>query len=348
MRTIFLICCCLLISNLLPAQNVKLNVTPKQFSVRTDSMILSMDISVNIENMESKNAVMLIPVLTGEDRKVLLPYIQLNGKQKQKLLLRNQLLRKKNDQPQKNTAYLTEGIGDSYFRSIRYNMVIPAERWMDDATLSFRRYIITPSGEQMMKDTLLITQQETSILGNIITREEVVPAPIIEVYSPSTDVASTPTILKYKGSYITPETDDVDMRNRKELNFNLDEAKMMADINPQMLSLRELYTVALSYTDDRARFYKIIAISAKLYPVHPIANLNAAAAAIEQGDAKSASKFLPMALHESLAYKNCRGVYELMIGNTYEGIRVLKSAKTEGSEEAAFNLNVFFEKNKRP
>ena len=60
--------------------------------------------------------------------------------------------------------------------------------------------------------------------------------------------------------------------------------------------------------DGSARFYKIINISVKLYPVHPVANLNAAAAAIEQGDVKSAGKFLSMALHDSLAYKNCRGV----------------------------------------
>lgn len=109
--------------------------------------------------------------------------------------------------------------------------------------------------------------------------------------------------MKYKGTYVSPETDDVDARNQKELNFSLEEAKMIAEINPQMLSLRELYTVALSYTEDKARFYKIINISVKLYPVHPVANLNAAAAAIEQGDVKSAGKFLSMALHDSLAYK---------------------------------------------
>ena len=135
----------------------------------------------------------------------------------------------------------------------------------------------------------------------------------------------TTTKMKYKGSYVSPATDDVDIRNQKELNFNLEEAKIMADVNPQMLSLRELYTVALSYADNKTKF-----------------------AAIEQGDTQSISKFLSMAPHDSLAYKNCRGVYELMTGNTYEGIRMLKAAKTEGSEEASYNLNVFFENNKRP
>ena len=85
----------LLICNLLPAQNIKLDITPHFLGVRADSLLLSMDVSVEIENMESKNAVRLTPVLTGQERKILLPSILLNGKQKQKLYLRNQILRKK-------------------------------------------------------------------------------------------------------------------------------------------------------------------------------------------------------------------------------------------------------------
>ncbi|MEB3375043.1 DUF3868 domain-containing protein [Bacteroides sp. CR5/BHMF/2] len=85
----------LLICNLLPAQNIKLDITPHFLGVRADSLLLSMDVSVEIENMESKNAVRLTPVLTGQEKKILLPSILLNGKQKQKLYLRNQILRKK-------------------------------------------------------------------------------------------------------------------------------------------------------------------------------------------------------------------------------------------------------------
>ena len=47
----------LLICNLLPAQNIKLDITPHFLGVRADSLLLSMDVSVEIENMESKNAV---------------------------------------------------------------------------------------------------------------------------------------------------------------------------------------------------------------------------------------------------------------------------------------------------
>ena len=47
----------LLICNLLPAQNVKLDIKPHFLGVRADSLLLSMDVSVEIEDMNPKNAV---------------------------------------------------------------------------------------------------------------------------------------------------------------------------------------------------------------------------------------------------------------------------------------------------
>ena len=320
----------LLICNLLPAQNVKLDIVPHFFGVRADSLFLSMDISVHIKDMDSKSAFILTPVLTSQEKRVSLPHIQLNGKQKQKLYLRNQILRKKNDRKEEDAkAYLIAGIDEDHSRTISYRTSLPTEDWMNNATLILKRTIVRPEGEQSLKDTIVITPQNIAASSGAIVpsgtaTQEVVPLSVVNERPTSPAVGSK---MKYKGTNVSPETDDVDARNQKELNFSLEEAKMIAEINPQMLSLRELYTVALSYT---------------------VANLNAAAAAIEQGDVKSAGKFLSMALHDSLAYKNCRGVYELMSGNTYEGIRMLKAAKAEGSEEAAYNLNAFFENNKRP
>lgn len=343
MKTKVFILFYLSICNLLPAQDIKLDIAPHFLGVRADSLFLSMDITIDIKDMDAKSTVMLTPVLAGQGKKVPLPSIQLNGKQKQKLYLRNQILRKKNNDNDEAKAYLVAGIDESHSRTIAYHTSLPAENWMNNASVFLKRTLIKSGNEKSLKDTLLIASHNTSFIPDIPTRTNV-STPHVNASSPTLTVTKT----KYKGAYVSPATDDVDIRNQKELNFSLEEAKIMADINPQMLSLRELYTVALSYAEDKAKFYQIINISVKLYPVHPIANLNAAAAAIEQGDAKSASKFLSMALHDGLAYKNCRGVYELMTGNTYEGIRVLKAAKAEGSEEASYNLNVFFENNKRP
>lgn len=353
MKTKTFILLCLLTSSLLSAQNVSLDIKPHFLGVRGDSLLLSMDISVEIEEMSPKNAVILTPVLANQDRKILLPAIQLNGKQKQKLYLRNQILRKKKDSRETtDRTFLITGIDDAHPRTIAYRTALPAEEWMNNATVYLRRTIVSPEGELSLKDTLIIAPQYAVYPTDVNPTGTTIPSSTPTAATP-TDYTTSPAIagkaLKYKGAYISPASDDVDIRNQKELNFNLEEAKIMADINPQMLSLRELYTVALSYnTESKAKFYQIINISVKLYPVHPVANLNAAAAAIEQGDTKSAGKFLSMGLHEGLAYKSCRGVYELMTGNTYEGIRILKAAKAEGSEEAAYNLNVFFENNKRP
>lgn len=343
MKTKIVVFFFLLICNLLPAQNIELDIVPHYLGVRADSLFLSMDISIDINDMNSKSSVVLTPVLAGQDREVLLPSIQLNGKQKQKLYLRNQILRKKSNDDGESKTYLVAGIDESHSRTIAYHISLAAENWMSDASVFLRRSIIKSGNEKSLKDTLLIASQNPSSLSGISTWNN--------NSTPSVDAlpsAPTASKAKYKGTYVSPETDDIDIRNQKELNFSLEEARIMVDINPQMLSLRELYTVALAYTEDKAKFYQIINLSVQLYPVHPIANLNAAAAAIEQGDAKSAYKFLSVAFQDTLAYKNCRGVYELMSGNIYEGIRILKAAKAEGSEEAAYNLKVFFESSKRP
>ncbi len=171
-------------------------------------------------------------------------------------------------------------------------------------------------------------------------------APVVPEHHSVSPVPHAPSAKPYfKGSYVSPESDATDERNQKELNFSLDEARVIAEINPQMLSLRELYTVAISYKNTPEQFYKIIDISVKIYPASPVANLNAAAAAIERGNTQAAGRYLQMASHETLAYKSCRGAYELLCNNTYEGIRLLKAAKAEGSEEATYNLKIFFESN---
>ena len=137
----------LLICNLLPAQNVKLDIVPHFFGVRADSLFLSMDISVHIEDMDSKSAFILTPVLTSQEKRVSLPHIQLNGKQKQKLYLRNQILRKKNDRKEEDAkAYLIARIDEDHSRTISYRTSLPTEDWMNNATLILKRTIVRPEG----------------------------------------------------------------------------------------------------------------------------------------------------------------------------------------------------------
>lgn len=71
--------------------------------------------------------------------------------------------------------------------------------------------------------------------------------------------------------------------------------------------------VALSYKDEPEKFYKVIETSVKIYPTNPVANLNAANAAIERGDIRMAGMYLQMALYDTIAYKNCRGVIRITV-----------------------------------
>ena len=120
MKTKTFILLSLLICNLLPAQNVKLDIKPHFLGIRADSLFVSMDISVEIEDMNPKNAVILTPILTGQDRKILLPAIQLNGKQKQKLYVRNQILRKKKKRKERNKDNLGKGIKEKNWGTKAY------------------------------------------------------------------------------------------------------------------------------------------------------------------------------------------------------------------------------------
>ena len=159
----------LLICNLLPAQNVKLDIVPHFFGVRADSLFLSMDISVHIKDMDSKSAFILTPVLTSQEKRVSLPHIQLNGKQKQKLYLRNQILRKKNDRKEEDAkAYLIAGIDEDHSRTISYRTSLPTEDWMNNATLILKRTIVRPEGEQSLKDTIVITPQNIAASSGAI------------------------------------------------------------------------------------------------------------------------------------------------------------------------------------
>ena len=311
------------------AQNLKLDILPPSVTLGQDSATVSMKMTFNVPQMDTKSHIRLTPVLTDGTHTAELPQILLNGERAHRL----------------------------YRRTLALNK--PAADWIQFATLNLKKEVINGSGEKVQSENIPIPDTAPHIAT---ATDHFVPqqdrnreapmaaaspsAPVVPEHRPVSPAPSAPSAKPYfKGSYVSPESDATDERNQKELNFSLDEARVIAEINPQMLSLRELYTVAISYKNTPEQFYKIIDISVKIYPASPVANLNAAAAAIERGNTQAAGRYLQMASHETLAYKNCRGAYELLCNNTYEGIRLLKAAKAEGSEEATYNLKIFFESN---
>ena len=321
------------------AQNLKLDILPPSVTLGQDSATVFMKMTLNVPQMDTKSHIRLTPVLTDGTRTAELPQILLNGERAHRLYRRTLALNKRKGKADVTPVFTAIPLTDSD-QTIHYRASLPAADWIQFATLNLKKEVINGSGEKVQSENIPIPDTAPHIAT---ATDHFVPqqdrnreapmaaaspsAPVVPEHHSVSPAPSAPSAKPYfKGSYVSPESDATDERNQKELNFSLDEARVIAEINPQMLSLRELYTVAISYKNTPEQFYKIIDISVKIYPASPVANLNAAAAAIERGNTQAAGRYLQMASHETLAYKNCRGAYELLCNNTYEGIRLLKAA----------------------
>lgn len=73
---------------------------------------------------------------------------------------------------------------------------------------------------------------------------------------------------------------------------DVEEIKRVMKTRPQNLSPNELYLVAQSYPVGSKEYNEVFDIAVRLFPDNPVANLNAANAAMSRGDLKSASSFL--------------------------------------------------------
>ena len=333
-------------SNLVVAQEVHVDVTANECKVATDSLFVKMTISGSINDLNSRDAILFTPYVLNSTQSLNLPYIQLNGKYKHILHDRNKKLKNRLGNTSTTVSDYVQRLNADGKFDIEYKVAVAKEQWMMiGAELKIKCESID-SKDEITK----ISDLKVQAIGGANEIPLIVNSQLAKTTNAITQTAENSRngnpSYNYRGSYVSPATDAMDERNQRDLNFSLEEAQIMVNINPQILSLKELFTVAMSYKEDKTKFYSIISTCVKLYPTHPVANLNAASMAIELGDVIAANKYLQIAPYESLAYKNCRGTYELMSGNIYEGIRLLKGAKSEGSEEAAYNLDMFFKSNK--
>ena len=85
---------------------------------------------------------------------------------------------------------------------------------------------------------------------------------------------------------------------------------------PSKLSYKEMMTLADKYEPGSDKYNEIFEIAVRLYPDEPVANLNAANAALQRGDLNTASKYLaksgdsPQAVYARANYAFLQGNYE--------------------------------------
>ena len=102
---------------------------------------------------------------------------------------------------------------------------------------------------------------------------------------------------------------------------------------PNKLSLNELYIASTAFESGSEEFAEVFSTAVRMYPKDPVANLNAANAAMERGDFKAARNYLRKA-GESPEAIYAMGLYYMGVGEYAEAEKWLTDARKEGIIEA--------------
>jgi len=124
------------------------------------------------------------------------------------------------------------------------------------------------------------------------------------------------------------------------------EIRRVMQTQPQKLSLNEFYVVAREYEPGSDEFTEVFETAVRMYPDDPVANLNAANAAIRRGDNAAAERYLAKA-GDSPEAIYARGALAVRTGDYDTARRYLNQARSLGVRQAEDTLREL-EYKKRP
>lgn len=120
-------------------------------------------------------------------------------------------------------------------------------------------------------------------------------------------------------------------------NYDVEETRKLISTKPQNLSLSEMFLLANSYQAGSDEFNEVMGIAVRMYPEDETANLNAANAALQVGDIKSAEKYLQKA-GNGAEVLNARGVILALQKKNDEALQLFRQASEAGCAQAAENI----------
>lgn len=119
-------------------------------------------------------------------------------------------------------------------------------------------------------------------------------------------------------------------------NLSDSKAREMLYTQPGMLSLNEIYRVAQFYEPGSKQYREVYETAARLFPKEVIANNNAAAAILLDGNAEDALVYLEKLGGDSVGYINF-GVYHYISGDLEKATEYFIKAQEAGFPQAALN-----------
>lgn len=137
------------------AQNLKLDILPPSVTLGQDSATVSMKMTFNVPQMDTKNHIRLTPVLTDGTRTAELPQILLNGERAHRLYRRTLALNKRRGKADVTPVFTAIPLTDSD-QTIHYRASLPAADWIQFATLNLKKEVINGSGEKVQSENIPI------------------------------------------------------------------------------------------------------------------------------------------------------------------------------------------------
>lgn len=120
-------------------------------------------------------------------------------------------------------------------------------------------------------------------------------------------------------------------------DYSIEESQMLAGRNPELLSQRELYLLAMSYAKGSHEREQTFEQIRRLYPNDPVAIINEAATMLQHGEYTGAKRLLERVSDNPKSLNNM-GVCLLMEGEFDKATEYFERAVAQGFGEATHNL----------
>lgn len=225
------------------------------------------------------------------------------------------------------------------------------ERLAKGRAESFKQYLITkyPANEYLSRAVVSYIPEDWEGLGklieesNIPAKKEILGIVYDNGLSPDTKDKVLQKIVWWSQNYGVILREMYPHLRRIELRVDytvpaLDErrAQELLYTHPEYLSLDEIYRIAHRYEPGTKEYREVYEIAAKTYPDDAIANHNAAAALLQQGEADAAFPYLKKTESRTESLINF-GAYHYIKGNMKQADDYFRKAEEAGIEQATQN-----------